>query len=220
MIFTVLCTWKTHGSWTYYSIILQIQTEHKSCFFYFSFFFVLHYSLIGRSGSFCFSQRLQECRISPSSLMSPRPYSLFLFVMCCCTTFILCLLRVPWDRQCFIIVFPSTSLLPSEAPLCDPYDKMTFVSSPLSGRLPHLSFVLCSPPSIFPTERNLEKFLKISIHAAFGPPPPTVCEWMSGQRGVFHQSLTSVLPSSTSLSVHTAYLPASSSPHSLLQKVR
>lgn len=77
---------------------------------------------------------------------------------------------------------------------------MTFVSSPPSGRLPHLSFVLCSPPKYFSHRQKSREIPQdfypccisnISL-SVLPSSSSTVREWMGGRRGFFHQSLTSV----------------------------
>lgn len=98
-----------------------MQTEPNSFFFFFSFFYTI--TLIGYSGSFCsFPEAADYDSRNVASLsllinVTRTVLAISLFVICCCTTFILCLPYISWGQQCFIIVFPSTSLLPSEAPL-------------------------------------------------------------------------------------------------------
>jgi len=101
-----------------------------------------------------------------------------------CATFFMCLLYIPWGQECLIIVFPSISLFPSEATLCDPHDKITFVSALLLRlavcHICLLSFVLLDYFS------HRQKSGEIPLHfcprcvssISLSARPPTVHEWM------------------------------------------
>lgn len=94
-------------------------------------------------------------------------------------------------HNCLSLHFP----VPIGSTLVWPYDKITFVSSPLPGRLPHLSFVLCSPRVFFPQteiERNSFRFLSMLSVRALLLQQYVMGGWKGSYWDIFHQSLTNI----------------------------
>ena len=93
MILTVLCTWKTHGSFepaTRYDPPASLWTDN---------------SILQAAVWFVLLQAARVLSVFPrSSSLYPSlfinfPATVLSFVICCCTTFILSLCCIPWDHS-------------------------------------------------------------------------------------------------------------------------
>lgn len=136
------------------------------------------------------------------------------FVIFRCATYIMHLLHVPWEQQCFIIVFPSMSPFPSEAPLCEPHEKITFcllLFSPYVWTLTASVFcpLFSSSVFFFPPRPKKCREIPLDFYACWianislSALPPTAHGWMCRckVRSCFHQYLScqfTRLPSSSS----------------------